>query len=144
MSTVTPSAGVKVKVIAGEVAGARGPVGDIVIEPEYLDVELAAGAEFRLTSQPTHTVFAYIIGGHGEFGPEQATTSADNGILVLFAEGESVMAVAGDRGLRFLLVSGKPLGEPVAWRGPIVMNTQAELELAFEEYRQGTFIKTAG
>jgi len=137
--------GVVVKVISGEVDGVRGPVADIVIEPEYLDVTVPAGAVFRKATKLNHTVFAYIIDGQGVFGQGTDTAAdVDNGTLVLFEDGEEMVAAAGDNGVRFLLVAGKPLGEPVAWRGPIVMNTQAELQVAFEEYRQGTFIKHSG
>jgi len=131
-----------VKVISGEVAGVRGPVADIVIEPEYLDVTVPAGVLFHHATKTSHTVFVYVIDGQGIFGEEaDSAADADNGTLVLFEDGDELVAAAGETGVRFLLIAGKPLGEPVAWRGPIVMNTQAELQVAFEEYRQGTFIK---
>jgi len=142
---VNLSGGITVKVISGEVAGVKGPVADIVIEPEYLDVTVPAGEVFRHATKPNHTVFAYVIAGQGVFGEDSdAAADADNGTLVLFEDGGEMVAAAGDTGARFLLISGKPLGEPVAWQGPIVMNTQAELQVAFEEYRQGTFIKHSG
>jgi len=134
-----------VKVISGEVAGVRGPVADIVIEPEYLDVTVPAGVLFHHATKPRHTVFVYVIDGQGIFGEEADNAAdADNGTLVLFEDGDELLAAAGDTGVRFLLIAGKPLGETVAWQGPIVMNTQAELQVAFEEYRQGTFIKHSG
>jgi len=142
---VNLSDGVTLKVIAGEVAGVQGPVGDIVIEPEYLDVTVPAGMVCRHATKPNHTVFVYVISGQGIFGEGADNAAAvDNGTLVLFEYGDELVAVAGDTGVRFLLIAGKPLGEPVAWQGPIVMNTQAELQVAFEEYRQGTFIKHSG
>lgn len=133
--------GVSIKIICGEVDGVRGPVGDIVIEPEYLDVTLPAGAAFCHATRPGHTVFAYVIDGQGVFGEQPGEASADNRTLVVFDAGDEIRALAGDSGVRFLLIAGKPLGEPVAWQGPIVMNTQTELRVAFEEYRRGTFIK---
>lgn len=137
--------GADVKVISGEVAGVRGPVADIVIEPEYLDVTVPAGLVFRHATKPNHTVFVYVIDGQGFFGEgSDNAVDADNGTLVLFEDGEEMVAVAGNTGLRFLLIAGRPLGEPVAWQGPIVMNTEADLQVAFEEYRQGTFIKHSG
>jgi hypothetical protein len=146
-STQIPEAaldgGVVVKVIAGEVSGVRGPVRDIVIDPEYLDVTVPGNGVFRHAVKGGHTVFAYIIEGRGNFGPGDAASAAENGTLVLFDEGEAVLAAADKGPLRFLLISGKPIGEPVAWQGPIVMNTRKELETAFEEYRRGTFIKHA-
>jgi len=142
---VNLSAGIAVKVISGEVAGIKGPVADIVSEPEYLDVTIPAGAVLRQATKPTHTLFIYVIDGQGIFGEgADHTVEADNGTLVLFENGDELVAAAGNHGVRFLLIAGKPLGEPVAWQGPIVMNTQAELQVAFEEYRQGTFIKHSG
>jgi redox-sensitive bicupin YhaK (pirin superfamily) len=93
-----------------------------------------------------HNVFAYVIDGHGHFGPsegqpEQPQAELDNTTLINFGTGDHIVVSTGDEAVRFLLISGKPLNEPVAWRGPIVMNTPEELELAFEEYANGTFIK---
>ena len=149
--------GATVRIIAGEVAGSRGPVGDIVIEPEYLDVSLPPAAEFRHPTQRGHTVFAYVIDGRGYFCREENPFTYEvqgrnyfdfkrdpfigNGMIVLFEDGDEVVVSTREEGTRFLLVSGKPIGEPVAWYGPIVMNTQAELELAFREFREGSFIK---
>jgi redox-sensitive bicupin YhaK (pirin superfamily) len=141
--TVTPADGVSIKVIAGQVSGTRGPVRDVVIEPEYLDVTVGANASFTHRVQPGHTVMAYIIGGRGGFGGFKEPAYGD-GTLLIFDDGDEVAANGGEDELRFLLISGKPIDEPVAWRGPIVMNTQEELQLAFEEYRQGTFIKYQG
>ncbi len=146
--------GTTIKVIAGEVGGITGPVGDIVIEPEYLDVTVPAQSEFHHPTKAGHTVFAYIIDGQGHFGGEDNPRTsgakgdmpgrADNGTLVLYGDGDEITVCTGDEEVRFLLIAGKPIAEPVAWRGPIVMNTQEELQIAFEEYQQGTFIKYKG
>ena len=135
-----PANGVEVKVICGEVAGVRGPVRDIVIDPQFLDVMLDPGAIFSHTVQDEHNVFAYVVEGSGKFEEtEQSATGVEN--VILFGKGNEVKVQASDGGVRFLLVSGRPLKEPVAWYGPIVMNTQEELRIAFEEYEKGTFIK---
>jgi redox-sensitive bicupin YhaK (pirin superfamily) len=136
---VTLEGGARVKVICGRVGETTGPVRDIVIDPEYLDITIPAGGLFEHPTKPGHTVFAYVIGGHGLFGAER--TPASNRDLLLFDDGERIQIATGTEEVRFLLISGMPLAEPVAWRGPIVMNTREELETAFREYRQGTFIK---
>jgi len=131
---------VKVKIIAGEINGTKGPVQDVVTNPEYLDVIVEANSEFTHTVTRGHTVFAYVIEGKGHFDPNNdQLISAEN--LVIFDDGDSVRITTKDGSVRFLLISGKPIGEPVAWYGPIVMNTEEELRIAFEEYRNGTFIK---
>jgi redox-sensitive bicupin YhaK (pirin superfamily) len=135
--------GVTVRIIAGEVSGTKGPVQDIVIDPEYIDVTIPPHSEFRHPTKKGHTVFAYTIDGQGYFSKERDPL-VDNGTIVLFDNGDEVMAFTEDHNMRFLLISGKPIGEPVAWYGPIVMNTQDELKVAFEEYREGTFIKYKG
>jgi redox-sensitive bicupin YhaK (pirin superfamily) len=132
--------GVHIKVICGEVRGVRGPVRDVVIEPEYLDVSLPSGAGYRHPTPLGHTVFAYVFEGSVVFGPGTGTRVVHEHLAV-FADGDTLSMEAADGPARLLLVSGRPLREPVAWRGPIVMNTQAELRLAFEEYEQGTFIR---
>ena len=132
--------GVEIRVICGDVAGTKGPVKDIVIDPQYLDVFVPRGAEFIHPVKRGHTAFAYIYEGSGQFD-DQKGKSAAAGSLVLFSDGDQVAVRAGEEPVRFLLVSGKPIGEPVAWRGPIVMNTQTELKVAFDEYNSGTFIK---
>ena len=137
----TPSEGVKVKVICGKVGSVEGPVRHIVIDPEYLDVTLAPDALFSHAVQNEHNVFAYVVEGFGKFDEtEQHTINAES--IVLFGKGDEVKVEAGNTGVRFLLVSGRPLLEPVAWNGPIVMNTEEELQIAFEEYEKGTFIKS--
>ena len=129
--------GIKVKVIAGSIGSAKGPMDDIVIDPEYFDCIVPAGQTFVHRTNPDYTAFIYVIDGMGKTSNERL----ENGKLVLFDEGDQLAVIAAGVPLRFLLLTGKPLNEPVAWRGPIVMNTQAELELAFREYREGTFIK---
>lgn len=132
--------GVLIKVICGRVGNVEGPVRGIIIEPEYLDITMPANAEFVHATKRGHTVFAYVIEGRGNFD-SQRNASIGNGTLCLFTEGDHVEVRTGSEQTRFLLISGKPIGEPVAWYGPIVMNTEEELEVAFEEYRNGTFIK---
>jgi redox-sensitive bicupin YhaK (pirin superfamily) len=154
---VSAGEGVKIRIICGEVKGTRGPVRDIVVDPEYLDCSVSAGTEFIHPTKPGHTVFAYIIGGKAHFCKEkdpfayeiegvnysdiQRDAYVRNENLVLFDDGEKIVVSTEDEPVRFLLISGKPLREPVAWYGPIVMNTQKELQIAFEEYQNGTFIK---
>jgi redox-sensitive bicupin YhaK (pirin superfamily) len=149
--------GAAIKVIAGEAAGTKGPVSDIVIEPEYLDVTVPPNSAFTHPTNPGHTVFAYVIDGQGVFCKEknpftyemegknyfdiQRTPYVGDRTIVLFEDGEEIAVTTERQKVRFLLISGKPIGEPVAWYGPIVMNRQEELQTAFEEYRQGTFIK---
>jgi quercetin 2,3-dioxygenase len=137
---VEAAGGVRIKVICGVVRGTRGPVQDVVIEPEYLDVSLPAGARYEHPTVPGHVVFAYVFEGEASFGPGEGTRAA-NRHLAIFDDGDSLAMAAGDAPVRLLLISGKPLREPVAWRGPIVMNTREELRLAFEEYENGTFLK---
>jgi len=129
--------GVRIKIIAGMIDGVRGPMEEIVIDPEYLDCTVPAGETYVHTTNPAYTAFIYVIGGRGITDD----TELENGILVLFEKGDQFSVKAGGEDLRFLLLTGKPLNEPVAWRGPIVMNTQEELETAFREYQEGTFIK---
>jgi quercetin 2,3-dioxygenase len=157
MPEVVMKTGVTVKIICGTVEGKQGPVQDIVINPEYLDVTVPANAEFVHKTTRGHTVFAYVIGGKGVFCNEKDPFAYDvegvnyfdmerdlyvhNGTAVLFGDGEQVTVSAQGDPVRFLLISGKPINEPVAWYGPIVMNTEEELHTAFEEYKKGTFIK---
>ncbi len=132
--------GAEVRVICGEIQGRKGPVRDIVIDPQYLDVTLPPASRFVHPVTAGHTAFAYVFEGGGRFGGE---TDAPIGreTLVLFGDGHQVRAATAGQPMRFLLVSGRPIGEPVAWRGPIVMNTEAELETAFAEVASGTFTK---
>ena len=139
---VTLDSGAKVKVICGEVAGIKGPVRDIVIDPEYLDITVPPDTVFQHPVDGDHRVFAYIIEGEGNFDARgEDSLGAEH--LVVFGEGEGIAVSTASRPVRFLLISGRPIGEPVAWRGPIVMNTTEELRVAFEEYQNGTFIKHA-
>jgi len=128
----------RIRVICGEVAGINGPVRDIVVEPQYLDVTIPPNQDFELSVKKGHTLFAYVIDGKGWFDTESSAIGAEK--FVIFNDGD-VLRVRADDGVRFLLISGKPIGEPVAWHGPIVMNTQEELDIAFQEYRSGSFIK---
>ena len=150
--------GTKIKIICGNVNGAKGPVKDIMIDPEYLDITVLPKSSFRHRVKTGHTVFAYVIEGAGYFdevrdpyayeveGANYFDLNRDclinNENLVIFDDGNEVSVSTVDKPVRFLLISGNPIGEPVAWYGPIVMNTQEELRAAFEEYRNGTFIKT--
>jgi redox-sensitive bicupin YhaK (pirin superfamily) len=140
MPVVSRGNGVKIRIVCGTIDGVRGPVREIRIDPEYLDVEVPAGARFSHELPPGYTVFAYVFAGNGIFDPVRKKP-AGAGSLVTFSDGDAVEITAGDEGLRFLLVSGRPLREPVAWRGPIVMNTEAELQIAFAEYAAGAFLK---
>jgi redox-sensitive bicupin YhaK (pirin superfamily) len=155
---VTDDDGMQVRVVCGSFGGATGPVDEVVIDPVYLDVEVPAGRRKTLPVQTTRHAFAYVFGGDGKFCNASAPLAvptepagwadtaphaeADNGTLVLFDRGDEVTVQAGEQGIRFLLVSGKPLGEPVAWYGPIVMNTRQQLQQAFEELQAGTFLKS--
>jgi redox-sensitive bicupin YhaK (pirin superfamily) len=132
--------GVKIKVICGKVGKNVGPVTGIIIEPEYLDVTVPAKAEFKHQTKQGHTVFAYVIEGQGYFD-ETKKHPIGNGTVCLYTDGDHLMVTTAEEPVRFLLISGRPIGEPVAWYGPIVMNSDEELQLAFEEYRKGTFIK---
>ena len=131
--------GAQVRIIAGRLGPARGPVKDIVAEPVYWDVRLPAGATLDQTLPADHKVFAYVVEGAGLF--EGRREALGSGKLALFGEGDAIKIGAGPDGARFVLAAGRPIGEPIAWRGPIVMNTEAELDRAFREYAAGTFIK---
>lgn len=138
--TVTLDSGASIKVVCGQFGDVQGPVRDVVIEPQYLDVMLPPATTFCHPTPQGHTVFAYVHAGAGRF--DQAVGGElGNRSLVLYNQGEGVVISSGAGGLRFLLVAGKPLGEPVAWGGPIVMNSQEELQLAFDELRGDRFIK---
>ena len=154
---ITLDNGTQIKIICGTVNNVQGPVKDIMIDPEYIDVTVPANTTYEHPTKSGHTVFAYVIDGHGCFFKEkqeytkqtsgknyfdmQADPIADNGTLILFEDGDTIHIETADDQMRFLLISGKPIGEPIAWHGPIVMNSQEELTLAFDEYRQGTFLK---
>ncbi len=137
---VRNDAGDRVKVVAGTYGGVEGPVQGIPVDPTYLDITVPAGGAFALPTHPGHTVFAHAIDGAGRFDGHDAAPIA-GGETVLFGDGDAVRATAGDAGLRFLLVSGRPLHEPVAWYGPIVMNTRQQLLDAVRELDHGDFVK---
>ncbi len=136
---ITQNNGISIKVIAGTVNGTEGPVKDIVIDPEYLDVSMPPDTTFEHKTTGGHKVFAYIIDGNGYFDPEQSENQ-DKETLIIFEDGDHLVISTKDLNVRFLLISGKPIEEPIAWHGPIVMNTDEELEIAFREYQNGTFL----
>jgi redox-sensitive bicupin YhaK (pirin superfamily) len=138
---VVKDGGAEVRIISGQAAGVKGPVQEIVIDPEYLDVTLPADTEWEHLIPADHTAFAYLFLGQANFEPKGHGTMTDAGNVVLYAGGDAVAVRAGEGGARFLLISGRPLREPIAWGGPIVMNTESELRTAFAEYRSGDFIK---
>jgi len=140
---VHSAGGARLRVVAGAVGDVRGPVGDIVIDPEYFDAALESGVTWTHETAPDHTAFAYLYEGEARFGEAGDLLVADPGMLVLLGEGDLTSVTAGGSGARFLYISGKPLGEPIAWRGPIVMNTRAELDVAWRELEDGTFVKHA-
>lgn len=137
---VETESGAKVRIICGKIDGTCGPVSEIVTDPEYMDVTVPQGKEFTHSVKKGHTVFAYVFEGNGYFD-ENSEKLIESDHLVLFEDGERIIAKSGEQQLRFLLVSGMPIGETIAWYGPIVMNSREELETAFQEYREGTFIK---
>ncbi len=153
--------GTRVRVVCGEFWGRRGPVEGVAAAPSYLDVFVPAGLRKTLPVETERHAFAYVFDGAGSFhaasrpfgalteqtvdGRETLTRDrAGDRSLVLFDSGDEITVDAGEAGIRFLMVSGKPLKEPVAWYGPIVMNTKEELQVAVRELRDGTFIKTTG
>lgn len=132
--------GGEVLVLAGTYEGVEGPIRNVVAAPRYIDVRLPLFSTFEWPDLQDLTVFAYVIEGSALFSPT-APEEVRAGCAVLFENGPAVQVKTPEQEARFLLVAGKPLGEPIAWRGPIVMNTQEELELAFREVRSGKFIK---
>ena len=148
--------GTRVRVICGDFWGKKGPVEGVAADPRYLDVSVPPGVRKRLPVESSRHAFAYVFAGSGSFrdasqpravltervgSADAGSTDTGNRSLVLFDGGDEVTVQAGDEGIRFLLVSGKPIEEPVAWYGPIVMNTQEQLQQAYAELRNGTFIK---
>ncbi len=134
--------GVHARVICGRIGDTIGPVQDIVTDPEYLDITVSPGATFTHTVRPGYTAFAYIIEGEGKFSPHSEEVQ-EKETLVLYEDGDTIEVAAYDEGVRFLYCSGRPIGETVAWYGPIVMNTDEELSQAFNEYQSGDFIKVS-
>jgi redox-sensitive bicupin YhaK (pirin superfamily) len=139
--TVTLPGGAGIRVICGTIAGVAGPVRDIMAEPEYLDVSLEPDARFTHPVKPGCMAEVYVIGGSGRFDQRQKGELTNRTMALFGNEGDAIDIHAGGRGVRFLFFSGKPLREPIAWGGPIVMNTQEELQQAFDEYENDTFIK---
>jgi redox-sensitive bicupin YhaK (pirin superfamily) len=155
---VTDDDGTRVRIVCGKFWGQRGPVEGVAADPRYLDVFVPAGQRKTLPVETERHAFAYVFEGAGSFRaasqPQGVLTErqvdgdeivarelTSDRSLVLFDSGDEVTVQAGEQGIRFLLVSGKPIEEPVAWYGPIVMNTQAELQQAVAELRNGTFIR---
>jgi redox-sensitive bicupin YhaK (pirin superfamily) len=154
---ITDDDGTHVRVICGSFWGTRGPVEGIAADPRYLDVSVPPGKRRRIEVPLNANAFAYVFAGSGTFrdasapqlvatemigqGDEPILTDAGNRSLVVFDRGDEITVQAGEEGIRFLLVSGRPIEEPVAWYGPIVMNTQEQLRQAFAELREGTFLR---
>jgi quercetin 2,3-dioxygenase len=154
---VTDDDGTSARIVCGNFWGATGPVNGIAADPIYLDISIPPGKRKILPVETSRHAFAYVFAGNGKFCnasgalavPTEGVgwldttppTESENRSLLLFDSGDEIVVQAGDDGIRFLLVSGKPLQEPVAWYGPIVMNTQEQLQQAFEELEQGTFLK---
>jgi len=136
--------GVEVRVICGEYNGQRGPIKEVTIQPEYLDVFLPPHTEFTHPTLAEHTAVVYVFEGEADFGERSeaaGTLPLDNTTLIVFGKGDQIKVNTADSSVRFLFISGKPLHEPVAWYGPIVMNTEEELRTAVEELNNDTFIK---
>ena len=156
---VTDDDGTQVRIVSGSFWGKKGPVDGIAADPVYLDVSVPPGRRKTIPVETTRHAFAYVFAGSGKFCNASAPLAvptesvgwldttppveAENRSLVLFDRGDEVTVEAGPQGVRFLLVSGKPLEEPVAWYGPIVMNTQEQLRQAFDELQKGTFLKVS-
>lgn len=154
---VTEDDGTVARIVCGQFWGKRGPVEGIAADPVYIDVTVPPGRRRTLPVETASHAFAYVFDGSGKFCNASAPlavptesvgrydttppTEADNRSLILFDRGDEVTVEAGEKGIRFLLVSGRPLREPVAWYGPIVMNTQEQLQRAFKELQEGTFLK---
>jgi redox-sensitive bicupin YhaK (pirin superfamily) len=154
---VTEDDGSRARIICGEFWGKKGPVEGVAAEPRYVDISIPPGKRKRIRVETERNAFAYVFAGAGSFRDasepravltESATDpsaapvyDAQNHSLVLFDRGDEIVVQAGPEGIRFLLVSGKPLEEPVAWQGPIVMNTQEELRQAMAELHNGSFIR---
>jgi redox-sensitive bicupin YhaK (pirin superfamily) len=139
---VTQQNGASIRVIAGEVDGVRGPVTEIAADPLYFDVSLADGGSFAHTIEKDFAAVVYVFEGEGRFpGNNGGTETVKSPTLLVLEEGDLLQAEAAGASVRFLFMSGKPLNEPIARGGPFVMNTRDEIQQAFEELRNGTFIK---
>lgn len=137
---LTPCNGITIHVISGTVNGISGPVRDTIEDLEFLDISLGPDTLFTHPVKPGSTALAYVIGGEGTFDTEEGHRMG-NQDLILFGDGSSFWVRSSGSGMRFLFLSGRPLREPVAWRGSIVMNTREELRRAYKEYADGTFIR---
>ena len=150
--------GTRVRIVVGDFWGKKGPVEGVAADPRYIDVSVPPGKRKRIAVDRSSNAFAYVFAGSGTFrdasDPQAVVTEqidgatsravpheSENRSLILFDRGDEIVVQAGDQGIRFLLVSGRPIEEPVAWYGPIVMNTKAELQQAFRELQEGTFIR---
>ena len=158
---ITDDDGTHVRIVCGDFWGKRGPINGVAADPRYLDISVAPGKRRVIPVENSRHAFAYVFAGSGTFRDASAprgvmteqvgaagsgatvVSEAGNRSLVLFDSGDEIVVQAGDEGIRFLLVSGNPIEEPVAWYGPIVMNTDEELRQAYAELRSGTFIKHA-
>src|SRR6202045_3339539 len=156
---VTEDDGTRARIICGEFWGKKGPVEGVAADPRYVDISVAPGRRKRIKVEITRNAFAYVFAGSGTFrdasdpravlteqaaAPDAAPVyDIGNHSLVLFDRGDEITVQAGPEGIRFLLVSGKPIEEPVAWHGPIVMNTQEQLRQAMTELHNGSFIRNA-
>ena len=136
--TVTRADGTSIRVITGEADGVAGPVSKIAADPLYLDVEIPAGGAFSIPTKPGYTVFAYVLLGQGVFGSNEKP--AGRSTLVVFEDGGMVQVKTSDEGVRFLLVAGKPCGEPIARYGPFVMTTQEQIDRTIADLRSGRFL----
>jgi redox-sensitive bicupin YhaK (pirin superfamily) len=138
--TVSPQAGIAIRVISGSVNNAAGPVTETFCDVQFLDVSLGPDTFFTHAVKEGYTAVAYVTGGEGTFDKEEGHR-VRNLDTVLFSNGTSIWARSSDKGMRFLFLAGRPVGEPVAWRGAIVMNTREELRQAYREYADGTFVR---
>jgi redox-sensitive bicupin YhaK (pirin superfamily) len=133
--------GIKIKVAAGKFAGVQGPVTDIIAKPTFLDLEVPPDYEQTIRVPKDHTVMAYVFEGSGYFSTDKGS-KIEKGTMVKLTDGDQIYFATENEMMRFILFTGKPLNEPIEWRGPIVMNTKEELFQAFDEYHRGTFVKT--
>jgi quercetin 2,3-dioxygenase len=154
---ITEDDGTQIRIVCGDYRGKKGPVDEIAADPIYLDVSVPGNKERTIRVETTRHAFAYVFAGTGKFcnaseplavptegvgwADTNPPTEAENRSLILFDSGDEITVRSGDGGVRFLLLSGQPLREPIAWYGPIVMNTQEELQKAFSELKQGTFLR---
>jgi hypothetical protein len=140
---ITLPEGITVKLVSGAIGEVLGPVKDIVISPQLLDVEVPPDVSFQHAIPAGHNAIVYLFSGSAWLGEDGHPPHQEGTAALYEREGECLQVRSGADGARFLLLAGRSLGEPIAWRGPIVMNTQEELRRAFEEYHRGDFIKSA-